>query len=758
MFEHSDYEVYGLNTEDEKSIGSFESQDSIDKFISPDLFEEYNSNYKRQHGFFRKISSGNMSSYSVQSIPDFILSVHPMIANDEYFDACTLDDTYKHLKRNVKKRNTMVTIVNLLIISFLFSIWFYKLIKFSINNGLYNLIWIPLAIMSIFVLLFPVNVIVGGIYNTLGPINFFFQNSKYYSCGVDDEYFSYKNANEATNNTSNTDISNIPNIVKITIKIPVYKEDFTSVISKTLKSAMLCREYYKNNSSYQISVNILVCDDGLQLISDEDAKNRIIFYNENEIGYIAREKENRSGKFKKASNMNFAMDVSTAYDIEKRSPVALSNATNNNINDGIANAVNNTIKAYKINDNATVMAGNDISIGQYVLLLDSDTRIPYDCLHHVIFEFDIDKKLAFTQHLTHPLIITNTYWEKFIAHFTNLIYSIALPISTAGGDVSPLVGHCAIIRTSALDELRTKNGKVWSENNVSEDFRLFMDLILLGYYGRYITYTTNINAKDFDKHNFMEGISLEYFDELSKFKKYAYGTCEILLNPFNMWFTHGVFGKSIKDYCCAKIEFTSKFGVISYLSTYVAIGISFPLTYINYFMFGWFRNEVYIKVLPLHVVLQVVLLFSGMATLTNSIFKARVTKLDTVNIFWDNISQIPLYSLFFGSVPYHIFFVMVKYLMGCEELGWGSTNKEVNNLSRIGAIKSTISELHRMYILFSTTLIFIIILWMPIVPEKWRITNAQSIAPLLLMTLLHLLGPILLNPYITTNVKIKNAL
>jgi len=69
------------------------------------------------------------------------------------------------------------------------------------------------------------------------------------------------------------------------------------------------------------TANIFINDDGMQLISSDMARARQDFYDENNIGWVARPKHNdnpdagpvflRRGKFKKASNMNYAMWVST---------------------------------------------------------------------------------------------------------------------------------------------------------------------------------------------------------------------------------------------------------------------------------------------------------------------------------------------------------------------------------------------------------------------------------------------------------------
>jgi hypothetical protein len=57
-------------------------------------------------------------------------------------------------------------------------------------------------------------------------------------------------------------------------------------------------------------VNVLICDDGLQLISDADRHERLDYYASiPNLGYIARpvpSKLPRRGRFKKGGNLNFS--------------------------------------------------------------------------------------------------------------------------------------------------------------------------------------------------------------------------------------------------------------------------------------------------------------------------------------------------------------------------------------------------------------------------------------------------------------------
>ena len=68
---------------------------------------------------------------------------------------------------------------------------------------------------------------------------------------------------------------------------------------------------------------ILIHDDGLQSLNKEDQEKRISFYSDHNIGWIARPAHSnepdgfkRAGRFKKASNMNYGLQVSLSLGIQ----------------------------------------------------------------------------------------------------------------------------------------------------------------------------------------------------------------------------------------------------------------------------------------------------------------------------------------------------------------------------------------------------------------------------------------------------------
>ena len=77
---------------------------------------------------------------------------------------------------------------------------------------------------------------------------------------------------------------------------------------------------------------------------------------------------------------------------------------------------------------------------------------------------------------------------------------------------------------------------------MSEDFDYSMRVQAKGYIGRYSTYT----------NDWLEGVSLTVHDEISRFKKYAYGAAEMLFNPIREWPWKGVMSAVFWQYLKCK--------------------------------------------------------------------------------------------------------------------------------------------------------------------------------------------------------------
>lgn len=355
----------------------------------------------------------------------------------------------------------------------------------------------------------------------------------------------------------------------VTIQMPIFKENLRTVIAPTLRSLKEAISTYEMQGG---SANIFVNDDGMQMMSDDEARERQTWFEENNIGWVARPPHNpdgkiedkplhnRRGKFKKASNMNYALRVST--DLEERlihSNYDLQRESNDWSQQQENDAYSAELAAV-VDQNGTWADGN-IRIGDYILIVDSDTRVPTDCLLEAVSEMEKCPDVAILQFASGVMNVTTSYFERGITFFTNLVYT-QIKFAVSNGDVAPFVGHNAVMRWSAMQEIAYKakeqfvlpkrdsadnvvmtdvlDGatgqplwddiserpiqqpvferqeieveKYWSEETVSEDFDMALRLQNVGYIVRLAAYQDD---------GFKEGVSLTVYDELNRWEKYT---------------------------------------------------------------------------------------------------------------------------------------------------------------------------------------------------------------------------------------------
>ena len=180
----------------------------------------------------------------------------------------------------------------------------------------------------------------------------------------------------------------------VTIQCPVYKEGLAGVIVPTVRSIKQAMSTYELQGG---SANMFINDDGLQLISEEDRQARIDFYADNNIGWTARPKHGsegfqRRGKFKKASNMNFGLMLSCKVE-EKLKPFDRSLQWSQDDEDRIYSQCLKEV----LDDVPRAWAEGNIRVGDYVLLIDSDTQVPGDCLLDAVSEMEQSPNVGIMQ-------------------------------------------------------------------------------------------------------------------------------------------------------------------------------------------------------------------------------------------------------------------------------------------------------------------------------------------------------------------------
>ena len=136
--------------------------------------------------------------------------------------------------------------------------------------------------------------------------------------------------------------------------------------------------------------------------------------------------------------MNFAMNL--AYNVEER----LSRIERpEGWTDEDEDAAYHEVMEQVVKEDGRAWAAGDIRIGEIILIVDSDTRVPEDCLLDAATEFHECPDVAVLQHKSGVMQVVHNYWENGIAYFTRLIYA-SITYTVAAGDTGPFVGYLSI--------------------------------------------------------------------------------------------------------------------------------------------------------------------------------------------------------------------------------------------------------------------------------------------------------------------------
>ncbi|KAL7910140.1 glycosyltransferase [Trichoderma velutinum] len=627
-------------------------------------------------------------------------------------------------KRPIHLQNTVLVSLTLVLVTVsLGAAWRQLAIEVSVDNTYIRLALVALAPVQIFFTLFFAQVIVGCLAQIFGPIRQLTINSKFYSARP----------------PPRLQTAILPHV---TIQCPVYKEGLQGVIMPTVKSIKQAMSTYELQGG---SANMFINDDGLQLISEEDRLARIEFYADNSIGWVARPKhgENgftRKGKFKKASNMNFALMISCKVEEKLQAIERPPEWSQNDEALAYEEALKEVLEA-----DGRAWADGNIRMGDYILLIDSDTRVPADCLLDAVSEMDQSPDVGIMQFSSGVMQVVHTYFENGITFFTNLIYS-AIRYTVSNGDVAPFVGHNAILRWSAIQQVAYQDedgyDKFWSESHVSEDFDMSLRLQVNGYIIRLAAWAGE---------GFKEGVSLTVYDELARWEKYAYGCNELLFHPIRTWLWRGPFTPLFRRFLFSNIRFTSKITVISYIGTYYAIGAAWILTVVNYFVMGWYNgylDKYYID--SWQVWFSIIIVFNGLGNIALAVMRYRVGERGLLYALFENFMWTLMLAIFLGGLSLHVSQALLAHMFEIN-MTWGATAKEAEFSNFFIEVPKVLKKF-KFSMIFSLLFIIgmIILAQAPFVPYDWQIKDFVAILPMSTVAASHFLLPLALNPALMT--------
>ncbi|KAK6498471.1 hypothetical protein TWF481_011062 [Arthrobotrys musiformis] len=534
----------------------------------------------------------------------------------------------------------------------------------------------------------------------------------------------------------------------ITIQMPVYKESLNIVIKPTVDSLKQAISQYELQGG---TASIFINDDGIQAIPVEEARKRIEYYRNSNIGWVARPRNGhndfvRGGKFKKASNMNFALGLSLATEQKLVELVRERHGSKPVLTGHKEQELYSQAMSLAIKENGWAWAGGNIRIGEHLLIVDSDTRVPKNCLMYSAAEMYLNPEVAILQHSSGVMNVTGSFFENGMEFFTDLVYS-AIRFCCGSGEPAPFVGHNAFIRWQALQSVvfRDKDGqdKWWSESHVSEDFDLSFRLQSRGNITRLAAYHTGEDA-------FQEGVSLTVYDELSRWRKYAYGSTEIMFNPFIYWFTRGPIAKGFRQYLgTSYISLASKFHVTAYLFSYHAMASSLPLTLLNYILVGWFKGDFdQFFIQSWQTFMATVFVFNVVGNFALAVLRYRLSERPFFYSLFDNLRWAPFLIIFFGGLSFHLNTIILSYLFSIPVQDWVGTQKEVENsnfFKEAGKIVRGFKWMYLSMFLLTGGMIYL----GTVAPREWSVKDYTAITPLAFNIICHCLLPLVLNPDLT---------
>ncbi|GAA6006834.1 hypothetical protein JCM10207_009110 [Rhodosporidiobolus poonsookiae] len=548
----------------------------------------------------------------------------------------------------------------------------------------------------------------------------------------------------------------LPNI---TILMPTYKENLETVLLPTIRSLQEAIKTYELQGG---AVNIVVSDDGAQLLSDDDLATRKAFYRANGIGWAARPGHSkdyiRAGRFKKSSNLNVTLELSIKVEqmMNSRRPLRTPDNPWTYEEDQVLyeeclrDALAKTVRVLPPKEGEekgrtlSIWGEGNLRIGEIILIIDSDTRVPADCFLDAASEMHESPSCAIIQHVSDVMLVGAGFFENGIAFFTRLV-NTSISWVTANGDVGCFVGHNAFIRWSALQEIAQEQPdgrwQIWSESHVSEDFDCALRMLCAGYDVRFATYSNG---------GFEEGVSLTADDELNRWQKYAYGVSELLFHPLKDWWRKGPFTPMAKHFFwSSNLPLHYKFSSWAYMMSYYGISVAFPLSIAGYILYGLFIPSLDNAYMPSwKVTVALMIVFGCASAFAFAVLRYRAGQCGLHVALWEQAKWTPFNTLFFMGISLHVGLALLAHLFSYN-MTWSATVKEAQDSTIFTELPSILRKFRLTFSLCGLCIVMMLVFrFLP--SMEWAIIDWVSIVPLALVCAGHILYPFVLSPTIMT--------
>ena len=389
----------------------------------------------------------------------------------------------------------------------------------------------------------------------------------------------------------------------ITVIMHVYKDDLTLSLAPAIRSLLGAIRRYEIAGG---KANVIIGDDGMQLISDTDATARMQFYQNMGVSWVARPRHQphssipyiRAGKFKEGSNMNNVCQLAILIrdHLQKKRTSSCSSVHNSSRHptDNIE-VYNQAILTHRNLD----WVGGDLRMGDILYVGQIGPRVPENFMLHLAAEFFLDPQLGTLQFISDPDFESNNFgklwagWEEYFRNLMHISYARAGSISPSMYDRT----YPYAIRVDALAAIQYRNDdgdlKFWSESHASDHLDLNLRLLIAGYRSKLAQYPMSIVS-----HSFVQGIYSTIWGEIQWTEKLAYGTSELFFNPLRTWVWRGPFTPLNRALAMSNLTLAQKVDSYRSFMTPFTLASSLPIAIFHYFYIGFHskpRNSQYIN-------------------------------------------------------------------------------------------------------------------------------------------------------------------
>lgn len=193
----------------------------------------------------------------------------------------------------------------------------------------------------------------------------------------------------------------------------------------------------------------------------------------------------------------------------------------------------------------------------------------------------------------------------------------------------------------------------------------------------------------------------------------------------------------------------SKITILSYIGTYYAMGSAWVFTILNYFLVGFFNGDLdHYYLDSFRVYVSLVFVFTIMGNVSLAWLRYRTEDRNLLWAFWENVKWIPMVTIFLGGLSLHVSQALLCHFFSID-MEWGSTSKEVENVSFIEAMRH-VGKKFKWTFFFCAAMIAAMVCCAYVIDEDWRINLFIAVWPMGSVVVNHVLLPIVLNPQLMT--------